>query len=95
MELVVNLRHRFRDKLQKIQWLDYEAKRKLNKVLSNTTFQIVDVAMLEDVIAKEGIYNNVSTCLFYCSNVEQIVVNLIRTLYTSNVHTTRKHLPAL
>lgn len=60
IELIKNLKHHFKDRLQKIEWLDNHTKSTAREVLSTSLYEIVTAAEISQIIEREGIYNNVS-----------------------------------
>lgn len=61
MDLIENLKHHFKDRLQKIEWLDNNyTKNTAREVLSTSSYKIVTAEEISSVIEREGIYNSVS-----------------------------------
>lgn len=61
MDLIKNLKHHFKDRLQKIGWLDIETKVFARELFSTSLYEIVTPEEITRVINREGIYNNVRT----------------------------------
>lgn len=83
MDLIKNLKYHFKDKLQKIGWLDNHTKNTAREVLSSSLYEIVTPSEISEVIEREGIYNNVSNgvvvCVcevnLYCFNSKTLIFN--------------------
>lgn len=62
MDLIKNLKHQFKDKLQKVEWLDNNIKNTAREMLAGSVYEIVTYQEISEVISREGIYDNVSRC---------------------------------
>lgn len=60
IDLIKNLKHHFKDRLQKIEWLDNHTKNTAREMSSTSLYEIVTAEEISQVIEREGIYNNVS-----------------------------------
>lgn len=60
IDLIKNLKLHFKDRLQKIEWLDNNTKNTARELLVTSLYEIVTADEISRIIEREGIYNNVS-----------------------------------